>query len=518
VAAGCGPGAVRRPALPRGNAPSAAAPAAADSVESYEEVLLQGVARDEAEAAAIAAEAGGAGAAGLPGSGGGARRAGQSPRGGLGRYRVDFESVAGYRASERLNATWRRGPGAGATLFRASLRRDRGRYGGFAELRGLGPVRRVVAGGIRASFGEGMALGVRGVPFGSPKAARGSTPNAGATPTASIWGRNTGGAVTFAVGRHEATAALWLDPDGEASMWGWWTRRSQSGVFGAACGSRLSDRGGDAAVFAEHTRGAGKLAGELCLLRSRWFAAVRTQVRGAATWDLALFSAPVPGGFSAGDLAPGDEIRRQSGCALHRTQVHNGVTTRLSLHGCVRRTGGSDLIRRRMEASIRGRAGARGGRSPGTWSLAVGGEDASELELPQSIVENRRETKRSRRGWLRCGWTGATDAAFHQRYRLSARVDERGGGTVVGTVAWIFTVRLFEASCQVDSYEVTSGHTGYVLQPGLAGPEAVSVVSRSGTDVSARVRLRLRAVRLSLYWDRRWGKPARWYVSAAVRL
>jgi len=266
---------------------------------------------------------------------------------------------------------------------------------------------------------------------------------------------------------------------------------------------------------AERGVGGVTLAGELSVIRGRAFTVVHAVVEAAGRWNVTFFEAPSPRGFSAGVAVPGDELRRQSGGALHRTSVWNGIATRLTLYGSTRRIGGSVLRRRRFDASLRGRAGPPGG---GRWNVAVRLSQESEVEPPDQAIAHRPETGSRREGRLRCSWSGDAASAFRQRYRLSMHMDERHKATVVGTVGWILAVHGCEASCQVSNYEVSSGYTGYIVQPGAAGPEAVSAVSRSGTDVSARVRLRLGSLRLGLYWDRRWGKPPRWYVSAGVRL
>jgi hypothetical protein len=484
-----------------------AAQAVSDSVELYEEILARGVARDDADAAAIAGAASTTDAR-VPSTG-------YAPGWRDGCY-AELETVAGYRVSQRLNAG--RSGGRLSPSVRVGARRDNGRFGGFAEIRRAGPVARVVMGGIRPKFGLGMGLGVRGVPFSSPQPARSPAADVGVAPTSSVWGRPIGGAITVGTGRHHTTAAVWRVPDGSVSAWGWWLRRSPSASFGAASGSRLGERGADGAVFVERNMGNTTLAGELSLVRGRVFASVRTVAEAAGTWDLTVFSAPAPRGYTAGQLAPGDERRRQTGGVLHRTSAWNGLSTRLTLYGSARRAGGARLLRRRLDASVNGRAGASGDRGRGTWNVAVRLEEESESEPRDDVVEYLPETSRRRRGRIRCSWTGGASSAFRQRYRLSAHADDRGGGSLVGTVAWILTLACCEATCQISNYEISSGHTGYVLRPGATGSDAVSLVSHGGTDLSARLLLRLGTLRVGAYCDRRWEKPTRWYVSARVRI
>jgi hypothetical protein len=257
-----------------------------------------------------------------------------------------------------------------------------------------------------------------------------------------------------------------------------------------------------------------RLAGEVSLIRERAFAVVHAVVEAAGTWNVAVFQAPSPGGFSAGVAAPGDELRRQCGGALHRTSLWKGMATRLTVYGSARRIGGSVLRRSRIEGSLRGRAGDGFGR----WSVAARLSRETHTEPSDDAISHRPSIQVRRQAQLRGAWSGGGSGVFRQRYRLSLRLDERGTAAVTGTVGWIVAIRVCEASCQVSNYDVSNGRTGFVILPGTAGPEAVSAVSRSGTDVSARIRVRLGNLRLGLYWDRRWGKPPRWYVRAGVRL
>jgi len=476
-------------------------PAASDSVELYDEILQRGAAADEADAAAVAGEFDATRFVPIPAAG---RVHG---------YYLDFETIAGYRVSQRLSTGWRRR--SGGPSIGMSARRDGRHVGGYVEARNAGPIARLVVGGLRPRFGEGLVLGVRYLPFAAPRSA---SPRPGAVPTSSIWGRKTGAAATVQIGRHGATAAAWRDADGAAVVWGWWTTRTAAGAFGVASGSRLRGRGVDGSLFAEREAGGVTVAGELSLIRGQVFGVVHALVAAAGSWNFTVFDAPSPGGFSAGVAAPGDELRRQSGAALHRTAPWGGVTTRLTVYGSTRRIGGDVVRRKRVDASIRGRTGASTGGRNGRWSMSLRLSEQSESEPADDPIQYQMQTGLSREGQLRCAWTGGGASVFRQRYRLSARVDERRRATVVGTVGWMFVLPTVEASCQVSNYEVGSGLTGYVIRSGLPGPDAVSAVSSGGTDVSARIRVRLHGMRLGFFWDRRWGKQSRWYVSAGARI
>jgi hypothetical protein len=477
--------------------------ARSDSLELYEELLARGAATDEAEAEAIAAELGTHAETFV------------GPAAWWDGYYLEFEALTGYRASERLEAGRRGGSPSRRPTVALSVRRDGARSGGYAEVRGAGPITRLVAGGIRPRFGEGMALGVRYLPFASPRPAR---VDAGVVPTSSIWGHKTGAAATLDLGRHEATVAGWRDPGGSFCTWSWWLCRTASATLGLAAGTHGGARAADAALFAERRLGGVTLAGEVSMIDTRAFAAAHAVVEAAGRWNVTLFDAPSPGGFAAGVADGGEELRRQSGGALHHTSVWRGLSTRLTLYGGTRRIGASVLRRRRVDASLGGRPGGPGKSALGRWTVAVRLSEQSEAEPPDQAIDARCGGERHREGQLRCTWSGGGASLFRQRFRISARLDEHREATVMGTVGWTLIFRGCEASCEVNNYEVGRGATGYIVQAGVPGPEAVSAVSRSGTDISARLRLGAGVLRLVLYWDKRWGKPPRWYLGAGARL
>jgi hypothetical protein len=259
------------------------------------------------------------------------------------------------------------------------------------------------------------------------------------------------------------------------------------------------------------------VAGELASIGGRVFGVVHAVVAALGWWNVTVFDAPAPSGFWAGVATAGDQLRRQSGAALHRTAAWRDMSTRLTVYGNSRRIGGMVVRRRRIDASIRGRAGTGDGRG-GRWNVSLRLSEHSENEPTDDQIRYESHTKLSREGQIRCGWTGAATSVFRQRYRLSARVDGQRRTSIVGTVGWSVVLRALEASCQVSNYEVGSGLTGYVIQSGLPGPGAVSLVARRGTDISGRVRVSFSGMRVGFFWNRRWDKRARWYVSAGARL
>jgi hypothetical protein len=470
--------------------------AGADSVELYDEILSQGAANDEAEAAAIAGELGASPA-----------RRGPAAAAPASRLRLDFETVAGYRVSQRLSARWRTAGGTSAGL---AGRRDGRRVGGYAEVRRAWFLERLVWGGLRPRFGEGLVLGVRYVPFASPRSAAAEA----VSPTTSLWGQKTGAAATARLGRHRVSAASWRGSDGASLTWGFWTVQGASGAVGAAVGHGGLGHGTNATVCAQRKAGGLTVAGELALVRGRVFGVCHVLAGAGGAWNVTVFDAPTPSGFSAGVAAPGDESRRQSGAALHHTGTWRGAATRVTVYGSARRFDGTVERRRKIDASVRGRTGG----VEGAWNLALQLSERSDSEPADEVIRYRPQHRLSRECRFRCGWTGGGRSALRQQYRLVVRVDGEGRTSVVGTLGWRLELGTVDGFCQVSNYEVGSGLTGYVIQPGLPGPDAVSAVSRKGTDITARIRVRLSGARLGLYWSRRWDKKARWYVTAGARL
>ena len=197
--------------------------AATDSLDLYEEILSSGAAADEAHAAAMASELAGAIGAVRP----------SRP----GRWFLGMEIMAGYRDAARVSTGW--GTGMAGPVIRLYGRRDRGRYGGYVDIRRAGPIVRLTAGGIRPAFGEGLALGVRYVPFASPRT---GGRIASAAPTASTWGGKRGVAVTISAASGLATLTAWRERDGGRAAWTSWGWRSRAGAFALAAGAKIPAR------------------------------------------------------------------------------------------------------------------------------------------------------------------------------------------------------------------------------------------------------------------------------------
>lgn len=488
--------------------PAADHQAVTDSLDLYEEILSSGAASDEAHAAAMASE--------LAGASSGVRPV--RP----GRWDLGLEITAGYRDAARVETGW--GTGTAGPLLRFHGRRDSGRFGGYVDIQRAGPIVRLTAGGIRPAFGEGLALGVRYVPFASPRT---GGRLASAAPTASTWGGKRGVAVTVNAVSGLATVAAWRDRDGGSAAWTCWGWRSSAGAFALAAGAKIPARVGagaspEAAGVSIHLErrlagpGGGVLiAGETAVIRSRLFAVGHAVITAGSTWNVSVFCAPTPGSYSAGVVAPGDELRRQTGGAIHRTGEWRGITTRVSIYSGTRRAAGEVLGRRRVDASARGRAGVA---AAGYWSLAVRLAEDTESGPSGTLIDTGPSSRRTRDGQLRGGWTGNTGRVLRHSYRATASFGRSGVTRLVGTVSWTLSAGRLEGTCQVSNYAIAAGETGYVIRPGLPGAVTVDAVTDNGSDISARVRAGLGSLRLNVHWSQRWGAAARWYVSLGARM
>jgi hypothetical protein len=469
-----------------------------DSLDLFEEVLSRGDVVDEEEAEAIAAE----------------MREEYAPPPWPGLWSRTFlrvEEVMGYRDSRRAEGGWR----AGSRLCRVSMRQDRGHYGGCVEAAGWGPLAGLVAGGIRPRFGEGLVLGTRYSPYTPPRSPGPGI--GGVASTSSIWGRKFGAAVSLRAGGYGASAAAWREDDLSEVYWTWLTRGAPGSTFGVAAGARRGSTGKrfdgvDVSFAGVRTSAVGVVAGEVAVFRHRVFAAIRMTVQAGGVWTAELFDAPAPRGYSGGVASPGDETRVRSGGALHRSGRAGGVDTRISLYANVRRTPSETTERRRFDASVRGRTGAYG-----RWDASLRLLEERESEFSQETIDYRPLVDRRRQAHVRAGWTGG-DGIIRQRYRVSVRLDEPGAVGVVGVVGLTAFCHGQEAGFQVSNYSMASGQTGYVIPTGVGGPLVVSAVSRTGSSLSARIRLKWRGLRLAWYWSQPWQKPPRSHVSAAVSL
>jgi len=116
--------------------------------------------------------------------------------------------------------------------------------------------------------------------------------------------------------------------------------------------------------------------------------------------------------------------------------------------------------------------------------------------------------KRNRRGRLRVALKAPAGPVEH-RMRVTVNTNEgRVSGILVGWKA-AFHFRGHVADVAVTDYALDPGELGYVSRPGMGGYEALSVTSGTGSDISARIRVRAGShARLVLYAGRpRPGSP-----------
>jgi hypothetical protein len=431
---------------------------------------------------------------------------------------VRVEALTGYRMSLRADGGWR-GPKRSA---RIGFRRYQGRRGEFAEIRDMGPLKQLVVGGLRPRLGEGVLLGARYSPFAPTS---GSPVRAGlsATPTSTVWDPKRGAASQVALGAFSLSLAGWregsADEMGENVYWASVSRPIESWLVGLAAGRRAPGGGYtittglDTSIFAGWSLPDATIAGEVARFRGRVYASLRAVFHAEATWKVEVYNGPVPSGFSNSAVAPGDVARQRWGGALHRMGRIGATRVRLSAYANVRRTVSGLTRRRRLETAASGRTG-----SLGRWEASVRLSQDAETAHSREVLNYNAETSRQRRARLRLGWNASGPGLVRQRYRVSLQLDDNDGFGALATIRWSFVGRWVDADFSVNNYSLSPGQLGYAVRPGIAGYEIVSAVSRTGSDLSARLRIRWRGLRLCAYWGQPWQRPPRQYASVGVSL
>ena len=111
-------------------------------------------------------------------------------------------------------------------------------------------------------------------------------------------------------------------------------------------------------------------------------------------------------------------------------------------------------------------------------------------------------------------WDYKPNSFIDHRLRTDCRFDD--SFHLVGlllSVSARLRFRSGEAEWRVTNYSLESGRSGYVSRPGIGTFEYLSVVYKDGSDISLRVKIRLRpALELIGFYGRPWGKDPRFYV------
>jgi hypothetical protein len=490
---------------------------AADSLEIIEDLLAGAGPGADVAAAIEAGEIAGEISAEIADAVPSRRRADQARPAG-GRPFVRVEGLTGYRMSVRGDGGWR-GPERSA---RIGFRRYSGRRGEFAEIRGVGPLKRLVVGGLRPRLGEGVLLGARYSPF-TPTSGAPVREGLSATPTSTVWDPKRGAVAEVALGAFSLSLAGWLEGDademGEKVYWASVSRSIDSWLVGLAAGRRAPDGGYttttglDTSIFAGCSLPDATIAGEVTRFRGRVYAALRAVFHAEATWKVEAYNGPVPSGFSNSAVAPGDVARQRWGGALHRMGRIGNTSVRLSVYANVRRTALSLTRRRRLETTASGRTG-----SLGRWEASVRLSQDAETAHSREVLDYNSEASRQRRARVRLGWNATGPGLVRQRYRVSLHLDGNDGFGALTTIGWSFVGRWADADFSVNNYSISPGQLGYAVRPGIAGYEIVSAVSHTGSDLSARFRIRWRGLRLCVYWGQPWQRPPRHYASVGLSL
>lgn len=423
-----------------------------------------------------------------------------------------LEKITGYREVLKAEAGFRH-------RSRFGYRRSAGRSNGYVELLALGPLEKLVLGGIRPRLGHGLLLGARYSLCSLPRMS-GLIDGLTVSPTSSVWNEQVGVAGTLGLGANKLSFAGWRETGQVDAVddvcWVSVTRRFAAGVLGVATGARRvgpveggvgTNRNPDAVLFAGRDAPGVSISGEVARYQGRVFAAARTTVRADGDWNLELLNGPVPSGFSNTVIAPADLGRHQWGGAIHRIKRYRRVYTRASLYANGQRSESKLKKRRRVELTGRGNQ----------WEISFRFAEEMTLTHSTKVVEHRSRPLWWRQSRFRVTWSNAAGEGFHQLYRVLLLSDKETG--VVGCIGLGYDVGFFDARFQVNNYSLAPGQVGYVTRPGIAGYETVSMVTGTGSDLSSRICFDIsgRGI-LSLYWGQPWGKAARWYAGLKCAL
>jgi hypothetical protein len=342
-------------------------------------------------------------------------------------------------------------------------------------------------------------------------------PSLAATATGSVWSRIRGTVLTAQHGRRALSLAAWRDRNGRALGWISLRQHVDGQTTGVAAGGvRFGDaspvRFAGGSVFWDRAVPGGQLSAEVATVGRRLFVAVRLETEPAGRWIAEVYRAPLPARNSGGVVVPEGQITSRCGGALYRSGSLGAGEIRIGVCGATRVTNETFSGHKRLELLVRGRAGG------GLWNTTVRLTQVLERLYPAGALAGEPLEKMERELLIRAGWTGSGSTTLRQRYRLTGRMDESGGVGVVGLLGWDLVYGGLDAGIQVSDYALRKGQTGLVARPGFTGTDAVSAVTSSGSDVSARIRLQLNRLNFRLHWSLPRRSDARWYAGVGFFL
>jgi hypothetical protein len=426
---------------------------------------------------------------------------------GSGRVRRAFfaraEYVGGYRSSTRVTAGTRR---LAAGAYRADDARSL-----WVDARPGGWLERVTVGGLRFGAGEGLVLGATQSRFGGARPARGGL---SVDPSLSVSRPREGVAVALRFGSVRLASAVWDGRDGSSGRWVTIERVGGAGGV-AASGGMLVDADGSGRVAASVSGGRDvdgvRVSGEVARLGASVLALVRTTVDAGGEWTVEVFDGAAAAGGGVADV---DGERRERGAAFHREVTRSAWRSTSSLWVVARRGPGGGRIRRRagVRAVYTSSAKLR-------CDLSARVDLDEENEVPTARLSDRVEKERARHARLRARLDVPAGSSMTLRYHAQALLDPASRPGYVAGLDLCWAGHRGEVRASVSNFALWSGSTATVARPGIAGYEAVTPVSRRGSDVSARATLRLAGgAALSVYAGVPWEREVRALVSVSWAL
>jgi len=419
-----------------------------------------------------------------------------------------LDLVSGYRRDARLTT--------GTRWVALGVRRRDGTTPLWLDLRPARWIERIVVGGLRPRCGEGLVLGARRSRFGaSAHFAGAKTHGLEVDPSLTLWRRKQGAAMSLHLLRVSVAVAFWDERDGAGGRWA----SVQRGNFAVAAGDiRGPSDEGDGERRAVSVSGSrdfegARVSGEVAQLGSVTLAVVRATVRAAGDWTAELYrgTGDASGGVATIDrhLAGGER-----GAALHRSVLWGRWRSTVSFHTVMRR--GSERERNRRRVGVRGvyvtPSGAR-------CDLSARYDLDAETETPSGLLAERVIDTRTIRGRLRARLDVPAGPSLSFRYNAQALLAPGARPGFIAGVDVHHGGHRIDVRASITNFALWTGGAGYVARPGIAGYETVSSVDRRGSDVSARVTLRLvDGVSTVLYAGVPWEKEPRYLVSLKWRL
>ena len=364
-----------------------------------------------------------------------------------------------------------------------------------------GWLEQVIVGGVGMSVGNGLALGARRSPFSLP-----TRPSAGAvrvSPSASLWRRRTGAAATVNLAGIRLSAVTWRGDD--SGRWYALDRRRPRTTFGVAGGVATHPRA------AQSSRGATGFAGwssddvsvraEAGVWDRRAVASVRIATGRRTRWASEFGLSPAGGSLGdvvASPASSGDYVR----AAIRRSGVLGRMRHDVRAWSVMDRS--SKRLRRtdRIELRLRGPAGA------GRIDLDARGTRVRTAGYSSHVAATRPLVSSDFDGRFRLRYESSARGVLAQRAGLWLLHSEHGVGVVS---EWRISLRgrAGDLTMQAVVGALQAGQLAVISRPGLARSESLGVLTGNEADLSARARLRWRAVTAAVYAGGSTGQPVR---------